>query len=276
MGNVPVIELLNSLLTVPTISVDSSMGFLERALPPEDISTKGHLIDWLFNYTTIVNIFYFLLVCFGIFGFSFLYRKARNPKAAYIKGDSKKHLMATAGIGIFVFLSIDMVITKVSSTDLKETFWNFPDHANEKTLKVEVLGQQWMWNFRYAGKDGKFNTADDVLTNHELRIPVNTKVEFRITAKDVIHSLYFPNTKIKADAIPGKISRLWFEATKTGEFDIACAEMCGTHHYRMQGRMFVQSEDEFNKWLGEAQQIAEYGNDTDNLDNYWGWKWEEK
>ncbi len=266
-------DFINTLMTKLILTAESSL--LAGAVPVKIITTTGAEIDKLFWYTTAMNIFYFALVCAGLFGFSIYYRKSKHPKAYYTYGNKKNHLIVTLIIGSAVFLSIDLNITRMSNDDMLEHFWNFPDHKTEDTVKVEVLAQQWMWNFRYAGADGKFNTADDILTNHDLRIPVGKKVEFRITAKDVIHSLYFPNARLKVDAIPGKITRLWFQPVETGVFDIACAEMCGTHHYLMQAKLTVMSEEDYTNWQSEAQHLAEVGNDTDNLDNYWGWKWEE-
>ncbi len=242
---------------------------------PVDISKDGHLIDFLFNYTTFLNVFYFTLVCIGLFGFSYLYHHKRNRKPYYTHGNKKQHLVVTMIIGTAVFLSIDMTITFFSTRDLLNTFWKYPSES-EKKIRVEVMAQQWMWNFRYAGKDGIFNTSDDILTNNDLRLPTGVPVEFRIMSKDVIHSFYLPNARIKVDAIPGRITRMWTQLEKTGDYDIACAEMCGTHHYLMQAKLKVYTEAEFNTWLDEAQVLSIAGNDPDNLDNYWGWKWETK
>lgn len=242
---------------------------------PEDISTTGKYIDWLFNYITAWNIFYFILVCIGLFGFSYIYSAKRNPKPDYTHGYRKNQLLVTFIIGAGVFFSIDLFIASKSSYDLKTYFWNFPK-AGEDVFKVEVLAQQWMWNFRYAGPDGEFNTDDDILTNHDLYIPVNKKVEVRLTSKDVIHSFYLPNVRNKVDAMPGRISRMWFETTKTGSYDIACAEMCGTHHYLMKARLIVLEQEAFDQWNKEAQKIATYSVDPANKENYWGWPWENK
>lgn len=245
----------------------------DGGVPPEIITTNGHLVDELFAYTTILNIFYFALVCVGLFGFSWMYRKSRHPKAEYTYGNKKNQLLATLAIGVAVFVTIDLNITRMSNNDMLNSFWKFPDHSTEDTIRIEVLAQQWMWNFRYAGKDGEFNTDDDILTNHELRLPVGKKVEFRISSKDVIHSLYFPNARLKVDAMPGRISRLWFEPTKTGVYEIACAEMCGTNHYLMKAKLTINTQEDFDLWLAESQKLALAGNDVENLDNYWGWKW---
>jgi cytochrome c oxidase subunit II len=251
---------------------NETMSFWDRIRPPEDISTNGHLIEWLFNYTTYVNLFWFALVVIGLFGFSFLYAKKRHQKPFYTHGNEKKHLFITAFIALGVFLSVDMVITKISARDIKEVFWNFPAD-DEDIIKVQVLAQQWAWNFRYAGKDGEFNTADDVVTLNELRIPMGKKIMIQMTSKDVIHSFYLPNARIKADAIPGRYAKLWFDANKVGKYEIACAEMCGNHHYLMKAIMTVLSQEDYDLWITESQDMAIATNDTGDMNLRWGWNW---
>lgn len=257
------------------LEASSSLSFWEQMAPPEDISTNGHLIHWLFNYTTIVNLFWFSLVCIGLFGFSWIYSQKRHKKAYYTHGNEKKHLLITAAIGLGVFLSIDMVITRVSTRDIKEVFWNFPEDDAD-VLRVQVLAQQWAWNIRYAGKDGEFNTADDIVQLNNLTVPVGKRVTIQMTAKDVIHALYIPNVLLKADAIPGRYSKLWFDTNKVGNYEIACAEMCGNHHYLMKAQLTVLSQEQFARWQTEAQEIAIATNDTENMDLRWGWKWESR
>jgi cytochrome c oxidase subunit II len=257
------------------MKVSEKMSFWERIQPPVDISSTGHLIHWLFNYTTYVNIFWFALVCIGLFGFSFLYSQKRHKKPLYMHGNEKKHLMITAFIGLGVFLSVDMVITKISTRDIKETFWKFPENEPD-VIKVQVLAQQWAWNFRYAGADGEFNTADDVVQLNNLVIPVGKRVMIQMTSKDVIHAFYLPNARIKADAIPGRYAKLWFDTNQTGTYEIACAEMCGNHHYLMRAQLSVLSQADYDRWVQESQQMAIATNDTENMDLRWGWKWESR
>jgi len=258
-----------SLLTVAV-----STSWWELSKPPVDISTNGHLIDSLFNYTTGMGIFFFILVCIGLFGFSFLYSAKRNKTPYYTYGNKKKHLMVTAFIGAAVFLAVDLNITRIANNDMREVFWKYPDPKTEKVLKVEVLAQQWMWSFRYAGPDGEFNTADDVVSNNNLHVPVNTKILFHLTSKDVIHSFFVPNVRLKVDTIPGRITRVWWDANRPGEYDIACAEMCGTHHYLMKARLVVHTEEDFKKWMEASEKIALATNNPDDKNLAWGWKWE--
>jgi cytochrome c oxidase subunit 2 len=245
--------------------------------PPENISANGHLIDWLFNYTTSLNLFFFVLLCIGLFGFSFLYHQKRHPKPYYTYGNKKVHIVVATVIGVAVFIGIDLNITRISNDDYTGIFINWPDENEEDVVRVQVLAQQWAWNFRLAGPDNVFNTEDDIVTLNDLRVPANKKVVFQILSKDVIHSLYFPNARRKTDAIPGRITRMWLEFKKTGRYDIACAEMCGTYHYRMAAKLTVYNDEEYKTWMATLPKI--YLSDPDDTelapgaDFYWGWRW---
>ena len=256
------------------LNIGVSTSWWDASKPPLDISTNGHLIDALFNYTTILCIFYFILVCIGLFGFSYLYSNKRHKKPYYTYGNKKQHIIVVAIIGAAVFLSIDLNITRIASNDLIGQFWKWPDPKTEKVLRVEVMAQQWMWSFRYTGPDGEFGTADDVVTNNDLRIPVNTKILFNLTSKDVIHSFFVPNVRLKVDTIPGRITRIWWDANTPGIYDIACAEMCGAHHYLMKAQLTVYSEEDFRRWITGAEELAINTNDPDDKNLSWGWKWE--
>ncbi|MDA9189451.1 cytochrome c oxidase subunit II [bacterium] len=248
------------------------MSLWQRIQPPEDISINGHHIDWLFNYTTVICGFFFLLVCIGLFGFSWKYSEKRSVKAIYTYGNKKVHSLVILVIGAAVFFGADTAITVVSNNAYKDIFVNWPGE-NEDVFKVQVMAQQWAWNFRYAGPDGTFNTDDDIISLNDLRIPNNKKVVIQMISKDVIHSLFLPNIRRKVDAIPGRVTRIWFQATKPGVYDIACAEMCGTHHYKMKAKLTVYNQEDFNDWQNHASLLANVEANPENPDLYWGWKW---
>lgn len=253
---------------------ENSMSLIERMKPPVDISTSGHLIDSLFYFTTWLILVYFILVCVGLFGFAFKYWNKKSPKPTYLHGTSKKHVAVVAGIGAAVFITIDMQITRMSNEDFINVFAKWPDESKEEVLKVQVLAQQWAWNYRYAGKDGVFNTEDDVVTLNDLHLPINKKIVFQVTSKDVIHSFFISNARQKVDAMPGRVSRMWIELTKSGKFEIACAEICGTYHYRMASKLTVHTEEDFKTWMREAEEKADQVNDKEDPSRYWGWKWQ--
>ena len=259
------------LISVGSVFADD-MTFWETIAPPEDISVNGHHIDWLFNYTTVVCLFFFTLVCIGLFGFSWKYSEKRSKGAYYTYGNKRIHSIVIFIIGAFVFFGADTAITVISNDGYKNIFVNWPKE-DEDVYKVQVMAQQWAWNFRYPGADGTFNTDDDIITLNDLRIPTNRKVVLQMISKDVIHSFFLPNVRRKVDVIPGRVTRMWFQATKAGEYGIACAEMCGTHHYLMQAKLTVYNPDDFQEWQGHAASIAEVDANPDDPNLYWGWKW---
>ena len=100
----------------------------------------------------------------------------------------------------------------------------------DETLDIYAVGKQWMWKFQHREGQREIN---------ELHVPVNTPVRMIITSEDVLHDLYFPSFRVKTDAIPGRYTQVWFNATKIGTFHIFCAEYCGTKHSGMIGRVHV-------------------------------------
>ncbi|MDP7528633.1 MAG: hypothetical protein QGH61_04730 [Candidatus Marinimicrobia bacterium] len=252
--------------------------------PPKDVSLDGYRIDNTIQYTDTVITFYFSVVVLALVYFIFKYRSRPGHNAQYDRGESKKNLIATVAMGLLVFFSIDVVIEAMSFKDLKEAFWNFPKGSD--VVRIEVMPQQYAWNVRYPGPDGEFATEDDIVPPLNLmHIPVNKPVVIQIAPWDVIHSFYLPNFRVKVDATPGMINAMWFQATETGKFEIACAELCGNSHYRMKGYLTVESESEYNAWLtslaDEEDEWDEWDEwDEDPLEEVtipedWGWPWKE-
>ena len=254
--------------------VFSGIWFLD---PPKDISVDGWRIDNVIQYTDAVITIYFGIVVLAMLYFIIKYRARPGHKAVYDRGDTKKHVGITLGMGLLVFLSIDVVIEGMSFKDLNEAFWNFP--KGDDVVQVEVMPQQFAWNFRYAGNDGTFGTEDDLIpSQNQMHIPVNKPVVIQIAPYDVIHSFYLPNFRIKIDATPGMINTMWFQATETGQFEIACAELCGNSHYRMKGYLTVESEEDYNNWLQSLDEEGpedEWEDEDDETPTRWGWAWKE-
>ena len=150
------------------------------------------------------------------------------------------------------------------------------NYLNEKmppdTITIEVTAQQFAWNIRYPGTDGRFGRTDpkriddslgnyigidptdsagndDIVTQNIATVPVNRAVQVILRSKDVTHSFFVPQFRLKQDAVPGLAIPIHFTATRTGEYEIACAELCGMQHYKMRGRLQVMSESDFQIWL---------------------------
>ncbi|MBI4051447.1 MAG: hypothetical protein HY400_02965, partial [Elusimicrobia bacterium] len=93
---------------------------------------------------------------------------------------------------------------------------------------------------------------DDLVTVNELHIPLKKPTLVTMTSKDVIHSFFVPEFRIKQDVVPGMQAKIWFEPTQTGKFEIGCAQLCGLGHFRMRGDVFVHTPEEYQNWLKEA------------------------
>jgi len=202
---------------------------------------------------------------------SWKYRARPGVKALYTHGTDRKSFLVTGILAALVFVTIDMNLVRVSQADVKEYTYNWP--VSPDTVKIEVMPQQWAWNIRYAGPDGVFNTADDVVTLNEMRVPVGRPVMLNLKAKDVIHSFYIPNFRLKQDANPGYVTRTWFQAVQPGNFEIACSQMCGWAHYQMKGDLIVQPEADFARWMKEAEGDAKRRFDPADKEQLWGWEW---
>ena len=105
------------------------------------------------------------------------------------------------------------------------------------------------WDITYSGADKKFDTEDDISTINQLFLVNNEPVQISLHAQDVIHSFFLPEFRVKQDAVPGMTTSIWLQPTKAGNFEIACAELCGAQHYRMKGYLTVGTRDSLNSWL---------------------------
>jgi cytochrome c oxidase subunit 2 len=121
-----------------------------------------------------------------------------------------------------------------------------------ETLEIYSTGKRWMWRFQHV--DGKSEI-------NELHVPRGRPVRVTFTSEDVLHSLFFPTFRVKADAIPGRYSSVWFEATEVGEYHLFCTEYCGTRHSGMIGKVVVMEPNAYQAWLsgGDGQPLAVRG-----------------
>ena len=234
-------------------------------LPP-DLSKHGAQIDSL-----IAVVHWFMLLLFAGWGIYFIwvlfkFRARPGHTASYkpVKAVFSKYI--EAGVVVFeAFLLFGL------SSPIWANYKNSPPKESE-SLNVRVIAEQFAWNFHYAGPDGKFGRTapefvaadnligldpndpagkDDVITTNEFHMPVNKPVITTLSSKDVIHSWNIPVLRVKQDMIPGARIPVWFEATQTGKFEIACAQLCGLGHYRMRGEVTIETQEEFDKFLKE-------------------------
>ena len=103
---------------------------------------------------------------------------------------------------------------------------------------------------RYPGPDGKLNTRDDLIVVNDLHFVKNKQALIYLKSSDVLHSFYLPQLRIKQDAVPGLTIPVWFDCDTAGDYELACAELCGWGHYKMRGRVTVhETESDFQQWI---------------------------
>ncbi len=239
---------------------------------PRDVSVDGWRIDWLINVTSVFVGGLFIVMCLWMAWMVFFHGK--KHEAEYDHGSAKHSIVQALLISAVIFLVVDGNLFYNSMVDTTEAFWNFDKaEADPGAVRIEVNSRQWAWEFRYAGKDNKFNTRDDVTTLNDMPVPVNAPVIVQLGAVDVIHSFYLPNVRQKIDAVAGTITKMWFQAKETGDFDIACAQHCGTNHYKMKGMMRILPRGEYDAWLEDASEAAVTQFDAKDKEALWGWAW---
>jgi Heme/copper-type cytochrome/quinol oxidases, subunit 2 len=153
-------------------------------------------------------------------------------------------------------------------------FVTVPPGASE----AEAIGQQWQWSFRLPGEDGRLGKSDTQYVSSDNPLGLNpndparatmslSKARFTPAAWQVgqaiapldrrLHSFYVPEFRTKMDLVPGMVSYVWFIPTRTGTFEILCAELCGNGHFNMRGKVVVQEESEYQAWLRKQKTFAQ-------------------
>jgi cytochrome c oxidase subunit 2 len=243
--------------------------------PGEPASDYGYRFTDMFWLITILTSVSFGVVVLLLVIPVLRHRERPGRRASFDHGTSLHDKRLTAFISVAIFIVLDAWVLVIAMTDLREAYWAFPDVEDPQTYRVEVLAQQWAWNFRTPGVDGEFGTADDILSINELVVPLDRPVSFNMTSKDVIHALFLPEMRLKRDVNPGSINRVWFKPIIAGDFTILCAELCGFAHYQMFGKLRVLEQDLFNQWEAEASRLASTAFDADDTEARWAWDWQE-
>jgi cytochrome c oxidase subunit 2 len=215
---------------------------------PENVSTFGSDVDWLFYLILVITGIAFVGTQALLVWFLVKYRARPGQKATYIHGSHAVELVWTV-IPALILVMIAL-IQGGTWTDIKS---GFPPDA--EAVRVQLFAKQFEWRFAYPGADARFGTADDVYAAN-LRVPVGRKVLIEARSQDVLHSLFLPHFRVKQDIVPGMNVRIWFEGTKTGRWEIACAELCGLGHYRMRAFVEVLEPAEHEQWHLATSQEA--------------------
>jgi len=197
------------------------------------------------------------------------YRHRRGHRAHYDPESVtlERRLTVWTAVGIAALLAPGLIAWK--------EFVTVPKDA----AVFEAVGQQWQWSFRFPGKDGVLGTVnsrqispdnpfgldpddpygrDDILVEgSEVHLPRGRPIKAVLRSKDVLHDFFVPQIRSKMDLVPGTVTYFWFTPTRTGRFEILCAELCGVGHYTMRGAMVVDEKPAFDAWLSQQPTFAQ-------------------
>jgi cytochrome c oxidase subunit II len=198
---------------------------------PERASTIAGRVDALYFFLIAIAAFFSLLIAGLIVYYAVKYRR-RSPDAVgtVVHGGIVLEIAWT-----IIPLLISMVIF-VWGASIFFAMSRPPD----ETLNVYVVGKQWMWKFQHLDGEREIN---------ELHVPVGRAVKLIMTSEDVIHDVFVPAFRVKADVLPGRYTNIWFQPTKPGRYHLFCAEYCGTRHSGMIGEVVVMEPSEYQAWL---------------------------
>lgn len=265
--------LIGIVLTLTSLWYGQNHGLL-----PTAASDEAPLVDGLFNAMMTVSTGIFLIVE-GVLIYAVVRYRRRagdNEDGPAIEGNVPLEILWTAipaiiVIGISVY-SFDVYSNmggfdphSAHAAPMMEESMNMPGTAMAATLKeasvqvaqldnnsdavtkpveltVNVTGLQYAWLFTYPATE---------VTTGELHLPIGKTVEINLTANDVIHAFWIPEFRLKQDAIPGRQTNLRFTPSKTGEYNLICAELCGPYHGVMKSQVVVETQEAFDQWMQE-------------------------
>jgi cytochrome c oxidase subunit II len=247
-------------------------------------SSHGHKIDMVIYLVHFMMLALFLGWAVYFVMALWKFRSKKNPKADYtgVTSHTSSYIEAAIVVAEIVLL-----------LGFSIPFW--AEHVNafptgEDNIEVKVNAEQFAWNIHYPGPDKKFgrtnieyfdkqanpmgidpndpNAKDDFTTINQLHLPIGQPAIIHLTSRDVMHGFALPVMRVKQDVIPGMSIPTWFTPTKTGQWEIACTQLCGLGHYRMRGFLTIHSQEDYKTWLEE--QAADAGaQGKESTDDFW-------
>ena len=205
---------------------------------PPSASTVAGEVDTLYFFILGVSVFFAVLVSVLILAFTFKYHQ-KNPGdvGADIHGSLSLELLWT---GIPFILAMVMFVW---GAQLFFTLAKPPANA----MDIFVVGKQWMWKVQHPSGVREIN---------EMHVPIHRNVRVTLGSEDVIHSYGLPAFRQKMDAVPGRLTTLWFNATVPGRYHIYCDQFCGTRHSEMIGDVVAMEPQEYEAWLAGGGMMA--------------------
>lgn len=216
------------------------------ALFPPEASTIAPQMDALIFFMVLVSLVGLTIVVLLVVGFSILYSKQRHPIAVQIEGSTLLEATWTIiplGLFLIMFVWGSLIYFRV-----------YTPPAN--AMNIYVVGKQWMWKVEHPGGQHEINA---------LHIPSGRPIQLTIISQDVFHSFSIPAFRVKREAIPGRYTSVWFQATEPGTYHLFCTQYCGTNHSAMIGEIVVMKPEDYKTWLDGSTSGASLAQNGERL-----------
>jgi cytochrome c oxidase subunit 2 len=216
---------------------------------PKSVSSFGGDVDRLFGVIAAIIAFFFVVVLGALAWIVLRGSAQRTDRARFVHGDARVE-MAWTIVPFAILVTVAFLQLSTWNTIQAERAHNGPPLAR-------VVAAQFDWRFRYPGRDGKLDTADDFEVPYRLVVPQGERVVLALQSRDVIHGFFVPAFRLKQDVVPGTILTTWFEAQEIGDYDLVCSQLCGFGHYRMSGKIHVVPRAEYDAWIEQSERDLE-------------------
>jgi len=263
------IELVALIILFLGITAFTVYGFVAKEWLPPVASEHGAGVDDVIEYLTLATGTILIVGTIIFVAFLWLYGRGAPTGSPATTMRTERRWTVVPILGMALVAEAGVLLKGLPVWE--QVYGEPPDDA----LVVEVTAQQFEWIVRYPGPDGVFGRADvahidqsanpagidpgdpagsdDIVGRNAVHVPVDRAVVLRLVARDVLHSFSVPAFRVKQDIVPGMIGSTQFVATVVGQYEIACAELCGMAHYRMRGTVTVETPDEFAAWLASRE-----------------------
>lgn len=198
---------------------------------PENASTIAGRVDALYFFLVAVSAFFALLIAFLVIVYAIKYRR---------RSEDEIPMPYTGSLALELTWTVIPLLIAMGMFAWGASVYFSISRPPAGALDIYLVGKRWMWKFQHVSGQREIN---------ELHVPVGRAVRLTMASEDVIHSFFVPAFRVKNDVVPGRYRTTWFEATKTGEYHLFCAEYCGTKHAAMGGRIVVMEPAAYQAWL---------------------------
>jgi cytochrome c oxidase subunit II len=223
--------MITGLMQTGFTNMAAAIAAVAIPIHPTAASSIADSVDHLYYFLTAITLFFTFGIFTTIFYFMVRFRR-RSPDER--PADTKTHLALELTWTIVPTLITVVIFVWASSLYFENS------RPPEASTEIFVVGKQWMWHIQHP---------EGVREINELHVPVDAPIKITMTSDDVIHDFYIPAFRVKKDAVPGRYTSIWFQATKIGTYHIFCAQYCGADHAEMIGWVYVMSRSDYAAWL---------------------------